>query len=117
MTFEELVSADIKELENKVLEEEELEKLMENFEFWGLDDGKLVTNFEMSNFEEALRLVNLVGDIAEREGHHPDITLYDYKNVLVTFFTHDVDGITLKDLAMAAKIENEFNEKTESIEK
>lgn len=115
MKREELENTIVANLSNDLLSDGDRKELLDEFEFWNIEDNILGTNFEMSDFKEALRLVNLVGEIAEAEGHHPDITIYEYKNVAVSFTSHEAGGITLKDFAMAAKIEKQFNAKTENI--
>jgi len=46
-----------------------------------------------------------VGVLAEREQHHPDINIFDYKNVSISLSTHDVGGVTQKDRDMADAID------------
>lgn len=56
------------------------------------------------NFKDALALINQIGQIAETEGHHPDICLYDYKKVSITLSTHAISGLSENDFIVAAKI-------------
>ena len=46
-----------------------------------------------------------VGDVAEAEGHHPDLHLTDYRSVRVDVWSHSVGGLTLNDFILAAKID------------
>ncbi len=109
-----LASKKIKDLDSQKLPKDEINKYIDMFEFWGIDENDhLITSFEMTNFKEALLLLNMVAELADEEGHHPDLTIYDYKNVYVSFCTHDAGGLTLKDFSMAAKIEKIFEEKSE----
>jgi 4a-hydroxytetrahydrobiopterin dehydratase len=48
--------------------------------------------------------VNRVGDVAEEQGHHPDILL-KWGSVGITLWTHKIDGLTESDFIMAAKVE------------
>jgi len=48
---------------------------------------------------------NMAGEIAESEGHHPDLHLTGYRNVRVVLSTHAVGGLTLPDLVIAAKLD------------
>ncbi|MCA9380995.1 4a-hydroxytetrahydrobiopterin dehydratase [Candidatus Dojkabacteria bacterium] len=110
MTLGELKANSVKELSSEKLSNEKIQDYLKEFEYWGLDEhNRLITNFEMDNFKQALDLVNKIGELAEENEHHPDLTIYEYNNVLVTFYTHDVDGLTEKDFAMAAKIEDMFS--------
>ena len=56
------------------------------------------------NFVEALAFTNQVGHIAESENHHPDIYL-SWGKVVITIWTHKVDGLTESDFILAAKID------------
>jgi len=60
--------------------------------------------FRFKNFREALDFTNKVGQIAEEEGHHPDIYL-SWGKVKVMTFTHKVGGLTENDFILAAKID------------
>jgi len=70
-----------------------------------IDDKKLERNFTFKNFKEALRFVNACGEIAEKEGHHPDLLLYSWNKVRVTLYTHAIGGLSLNDFVVAAKID------------
>ena len=59
--------------------------------------------FEFKNFKEALEFVNKVGEIAESEGHHPDIEL-GWGKVNITLTTHAIGGLSQNDFILAAKI-------------
>ena len=69
------------------------------------DEKKIHKQFSFKNFKEALAFINKVGEIAESEGHHPDIRLFDYKNVEIELSTHAVGGLSENDFILAAKIE------------
>lgn len=65
---------------------------------------KLKKEFKFPDFKSALAFANRVGDIAESEGHHPDITV-SYGKVAVELFTHAVQGLTENDFIVAAKVD------------
>lgn len=69
-----------------------------------LNNGaRLKRRFQFKSFDAALAFVNRVGDLAEEEGHHPDITFgWGYANVL--FYTHKIGGLHENDFIMAAKV-------------
>jgi len=73
---------------------------------WKIAENKksISKEFLFKNFKEALAFVNAVGKIAEEEGHHPDINLHGYKNVLITLSTHAIGGLSENDFIVAAKI-------------
>ncbi len=61
--------------------------------------------FRFGDFKEAIAFVNEVADIAEFEGHHPDIFVYGYRHVRVTLSTHAIKGLSENDFILAAKID------------
>lgn len=65
--------------------------------------------FKFSDFVSALAFVNKVGEVAEKEGHHPDILL-GWGKAEVTTWTHSVDGLTESDFILAAKIDRVKNQ-------
>lgn len=73
------------------------------------DDWQVVMNhhlmkeFNFSDFRTALDFTNKVGELAETEGHHPDIYLA-WGRVQITIWTHKIDGLTESDFVLAAKI-------------
>ena len=73
---------------------------------WEVDDNeKLEKQFEFADFKEAMAFVNKVADIAEQEGHHPDIEIFGYNKVKIELSTHAVGGLSENDFILAAKIE------------
>lgn len=64
----------------------------------------LEREFKFKDFREALSFTNQVGDLAEEQGHHPDIYL-SWGKVKVTIWTHKIDGLTESDFVLAAKID------------
>lgn len=59
--------------------------------------------FTFADFRTALDFVNRVGEVAEREGHHPDLAL-SWGKVGVEIYTHKINGLTESDFVLAAKI-------------
>lgn len=64
----------------------------------------LEKEYKFPDFRTALSFTNLVGDTAEKEGHHPDIYL-SWGKVKLTIWTHKIDGLTESDFILAAKSE------------
>lgn len=72
---------------------------------WETDsEGKLTRNITLANFKEALALVNKIGELAEQEGHHPDLTIHGWNQVRIELYTHSIKGLSDKDFMLAAKI-------------
>ena len=81
------------------------ERLLLEVEGWNLDaKAKVISkDFVFKNFDKAMDFVNMVADIAEIEGHHPDITIL-YNKVLLKCSTHSIKGLSENDFILAAKI-------------
>jgi 4a-hydroxytetrahydrobiopterin dehydratase len=69
-----------------------------------LGEHHLEREFKFKDFREALNFTNKVGELAEVQGHHPDIFL-SWGKVKVTTWTHKIDGLTESDFVLAAKID------------
>lgn len=87
------------------LKGEELEELSRQVPDWEVvEEHHLGRTFRFKNFREALEFVNRVGELAEEEGHHPDIA-FGWGKAEVTIFTHKIDGLTESDFILAAKVD------------
>lgn len=69
-----------------------------------VDDHHLRKQYAFDDFAGALAFVNAVGGLAEREGHHPDFELA-WGKVVITMWTHKIDGLAEADFVMAARID------------
>jgi 4a-hydroxytetrahydrobiopterin dehydratase len=67
-----------------------------------VDEHHLEREYTFRNFRQALDFTNKLGEIAEAEGHHPDILL-SWGRVAVTIYSHKVGGLTESDFILAAK--------------
>lgn len=88
------------------LSNEKEDKLIRHTSDWLLvRDGahKIRRMFKFGDFKEAIGFVNKVAELAESEGHHPDIKIV-YNKVSLDLFTHAVLGLSENDFIMAAKI-------------
>jgi 4a-hydroxytetrahydrobiopterin dehydratase len=93
-------------LEGKALEE--LAKDLE--EGWDVvEEHHLEKEYALEDFREALDFTNAVGEIAEKEDHHPDIEL-GWGRVQLNLRTHKIDGLTENDFILAAKADRAFDE-------
>lgn len=88
------------------MEKEEVERYLAVVSGWSLGETpEIVKNYSFKDFAQALHFVNAVGEIAESEGHHPDISLHDWKQVELRLSTHAIKGIHLNDFVLAAKVD------------
>ncbi|MGH7846077.1 MAG: 4a-hydroxytetrahydrobiopterin dehydratase [Candidatus Binatia bacterium] len=67
----------------------------------------LEKEYRFKNFREALDFTVKVGELAETQGHHPDIYLA-WGKVKLTVWTHKIDGLTESDFVFAAKADSEL---------
>ena len=84
---------------------EEISQLLPQLEgTWEvINNVKIKRKFRFKNFVETMRFVNKVADLAESEGHHPDLHIY-YNKLTIELLTHAVKGLSLNDFIVAAKI-------------
>lgn len=90
------------------LQGEELSKLSAQLPDWRVVDAHHIEkSFPFPNFKSALAFVNRIGEVAEQQGHHPDIC-FGWGGVKVTLFTHKISGLTESDFIVAAKVDRLF---------
>lgn len=68
---------------------------------------KLSRSYTARNFQCALNDLVAIGKIAEREGHHPDLHLTNYRDVEIVLYTHSLGGVSPNDVALARMIDAE----------
>ena len=69
-------------------------------------DGKRISRtFTLKDFVEAMKFVNKVADVAEAQGHHPDIHIH-WNKVELDLWTHAIGGLHENDFVMAAKLDD-----------
>ena len=72
---------------------------------WEIVEGKkIVKSFRFKSFRDAIAFVNRVAEIAEGEGHHPDMWI-SYRRVRLELMTHAIGGLSENDFILAAKID------------
>ena len=87
-----------------LLSDEEIEAGLP--EGWERDDDEIVRTYEFDEYLRGVSFAQLVGEIAEVQNHHPEMTI-GYKTLEVRFSTHEAGGITELDLEMAELINSE----------
>jgi len=100
----------------KPLDKSEAEKLLVQVSGWALIldpsrkpdqvqfGAKISKEYKFKDFIGAINFVNQIAEIAEGEGHHPDIHIH-YNKVLLELSTHAIDGLSENDFIVAAKID------------
>ena len=91
------------------MEADEAERLLARLDGgWDVvETHHLERSYEFPDFAEALAFVNAIGEIAEEQGHHPDIHL-SWGRVGVEIWTHKIDGLTESDFVLAAKFDRAY---------
>ena len=87
----------------------EIHKYLKKVDGWDVKKKEneiyfLEKKFTFKNFLESQKFANLVGDIAEKQGHHPDIA-FGWGYVIVQIFTHKIKGLVESDFILAAKVD------------
>jgi len=82
---------------------EQLEKLPG----WYLthENQRIRKDWTVKNFMSGIHFFEKVAEIAESEGHHPDLHLEGYRNVSIVIWTHAIGGLSENDFILAAKID------------
>ena len=99
----------------------DVEKALNGLDGWSLQDAyaessissssatdvykRVHKEFNFNSFEAAVTFVQHVASIASEMGHHPDILIYNGGSVRITSTTHDLGGITEKDIALVESLE------------
>lgn len=86
------------------MSEKEAKAMLQKVQGWVLKESKIRKDFRFKNFEESMKFVNRVADLAEQEGHHPDMTI-SWNRVTLTLTTHALGGLSKNDFILAAKID------------
>ena len=87
----------------------EIHKYLKMIDGWEVKSDEsniyyLIKNFKFKNFLESQNFINKVGEIAEAEGHHPDIW-FGWGYAKIKIFTHAIKGLAESDFILAAKID------------
>ena len=91
----------------------EIHKYQKKVDGWSIKEDEkkvyfLEKNFLFKNFVNSQKFINKVGDISEKENHHPDIHFgWGYAKIQIT--THAIEGLSENDFILAAKIDQIFN--------
>ena len=84
---------------------DDIDKLLGQLSGWqAVNEHHLRKEYRFKNFRGTLDFVNRVGELAESQGHHPDIC-FGWGKAEVTIWTHKIDGLTESDFVLAAKID------------
>jgi 4a-hydroxytetrahydrobiopterin dehydratase len=83
----------------------DIARLLGQLDGWQvINEHHLQKTFRFEDFRGSLQFVNRIGELAESQGHHPDIC-FGWGKAEVTIWTHKIDGLTESDFVLAAKID------------
>lgn len=85
----------------------EAERQNQELAGWTIFEGpdRISKSWQVGNFVAGMDFLNRVTELAESEAHHPDVHLVGYRNVTIDIWTHAIDGLSLNDFILAAKID------------
>jgi 4a-hydroxytetrahydrobiopterin dehydratase len=85
----------------------EAREQLESLEGWRLtyDGLRIRKDWTVENFVAGMDFFHRVAEVAEEEGHHPDLHLEGYRNVWIELWTHAIGGLSENDFILAAKID------------
>ena len=88
------------------LDYQEISKFLSQLNDWSVNDNQdmIFKKFKFSNFMKSLQFSNKIGELAEKEGHHPDISI-GWGYCLVMLHTHAINGLSVNDFILASKID------------
>jgi len=95
------------------LEYNEIHKYLKKVDGWDVKKNEkknyyIEKKFNFKNFIESQKFINIVGNISENEGHHPDIS-FGWGYAIIKIYTHSVEGLSENDFILASKIDKSFN--------
>lgn len=111
MTLKDLSNMQIKDQKAEVVSKDNLIAYFALLHDWDINDkdGRITGVFKFENFAKGVVFINLIAKIAEEFNHHPDISIFEYRNVAVSFSTHEIGGLSQKDFVMAAKVQEVYD--------
>ncbi|MFN9719075.1 MAG: 4a-hydroxytetrahydrobiopterin dehydratase [Planctomycetota bacterium] len=89
------------------LNENEIASHLEVLAGWEFrsDPDRIRKAWTTRNFASAMKFLNSVAELAEAEGHHPDVHVRRYRHVEIEIWTHAIGGLSVNDFILAAKID------------
>ena len=90
----------------KPMDRKESHKYLRLVRGWKLQGKNISKEMKFKDFKNAISFVGKVANIAESEGHHPDICLHDWNRIKLTLSTHAIKGLSINDFIMASKVDS-----------
>lgn len=94
----------IQQTSSTAMSEGEAAANLQDLDGWSLRERCIEKTFRFTNFQETMRFVQAIAEIAEAHDHHPEMVVgYDYCKL--EYITHDVNGLTERDFISAATVD------------
>ena len=87
-----------------MLSKREIEQYLCELDGWTLEEKKIKKIISVDNWKGVMLLANTIAHICEVAWHHPDLLL-TYSSVTIYLTSHDIDGVSMRDIALAKKID------------
>jgi 4a-hydroxytetrahydrobiopterin dehydratase len=86
---------------------QDAEKQLEKLKGWSISafGQRIRKEWICKDFQAALKFIDAIARLAEKENHHPDLHLTNYRHVGVELYTHNIGGLSENDFILAAKID------------
>ena len=97
----------------ELLSDIEIQRMLGKIPGWSRKGDSITKTFQFKDFLSGIDFVGGIAEVAEKANHHPDIDIR-YNKVTCTLSTHSEDGITQKDLDLAAQIDHVLDTQTRS---
>jgi 4a-hydroxytetrahydrobiopterin dehydratase len=97
----------------ELLSDIEIQRMLGKIPGWTRKGDSITKTFQFKDFLTGIDFVGGIAEVAEKANHHPDIDIR-YNKVTCTLSTHSEDGITQKDLDLAAQIDHVLDTQTKS---
>jgi len=93
--------------QTSIFDEKKISEYLSKLDNWSVNDEQkmIFKKYIFKTFKQALNFTNKIGQLAEKEGHHPDISL-GWGYALIMLHTHAIKGLSMNDFIMASKIDN-----------
>tara|TARA_A100001011_G_scaffold380294_1_gene447426 strand:- start:2041 stop:2373 length:333 start_codon:yes stop_codon:yes gene_type:complete len=84
----------------------EISEYLSKLNKWSVNDNQemIFKKFKFTNFNNSLNFANKIGELSDKEGHHPDISI-GWGYCLVMIHTHAIKGLSVNDFILASKID------------
>ena len=88
------------------LTQEEIANYLSKINSWSLnDDSEMIfKKYKFKTFKKSLNFINQISEVAEKEGHHPDIS-FGWGYAIIMIHTHSIKGLSINDFILASKID------------